>query len=192
MNFKGFFYIMVNISKLFNDFMGLVGLKHYTKSESDSKYALKSDIPPSSTVDDSLSNSSENPVQNKVIKSALDGKVDKVTGKGLSTEDYTSNEKTKLAGIDDGANKVTKTSELSNDSGFLTSHNPIDSSLDSSSSNAVQNKVVKSALDGKSDNGHTHSQYLTSHQDISGKLNTSDFETKLESVIDSLITEAQS
>ena len=32
-------------------------------------------------------------------KDALNDKVDKVTGKGLSTEDYTSAEKTKLAGI---------------------------------------------------------------------------------------------
>lgn len=36
----------------------------------------------------------------------LSGKVDKVSGKGLSTNDYTSDEKTKLAGIADGATKV--------------------------------------------------------------------------------------
>jgi len=34
---------------------------------------------------------------------ALDGKVDKVEGKGLSTEDYTTDEKDKLAGIEAGA-----------------------------------------------------------------------------------------
>lgn len=34
-------------------------------------------------------------------------KVDKVTGKQLSTEDYTSAEKTKLAGVEPGANKYT-------------------------------------------------------------------------------------
>ena len=77
------------------------------------------------------------------IKQELEGKVDKVTGKGLSTEDYTTAEKTKLAGIATGAevnvietvkvngtaltpsNKAvdvsvpTKTSDLSNDSGFI-------------------------------------------------------------------------
>ena len=36
-------------------------------------------------------------------KDALDGKVDKVTGKGLSTNDYTTAEKDKLAGIETGA-----------------------------------------------------------------------------------------
>ena len=35
---------------------------------------------------------------------AIAGKVDKVEGKGLSTEDYTTAEKTKLAGIEAGAN----------------------------------------------------------------------------------------
>lgn len=50
----------------------------------------------------------------------------------------------------------TKTSDIQNDSGYLTQHNPVDSSLSDTSENAVQNKVVKDALDGKSDTGHTH------------------------------------
>lgn len=37
------------------------------------------------------------------VANALKDKVDKVTGKGLSTEDYTTAEKTKLAGIEAGA-----------------------------------------------------------------------------------------
>ena len=39
------------------------------------------------------------------IKTLLAGKVDSVTGKGLSTNDYTTAEKTKLAGVAEGANK---------------------------------------------------------------------------------------
>ena len=39
------------------------------------------------------------------IKEILTGKVDKETGKGLSTNDYTTIEKNKLAGIEDNANK---------------------------------------------------------------------------------------
>ena len=42
-------------------------------------------------------------VTNTAMQSALDQKVDKVAGKGLSTEDFTSAEKTKLAGIEAGA-----------------------------------------------------------------------------------------
>lgn len=78
------------------------------------------------------------------IKLLLADKVDKVDGKGLSTNDYTSDEKTKLANIAAGAqvnvlegvqkngqpvtitNKIanitvpTATSDLTNDSGFIT------------------------------------------------------------------------
>ena len=42
-------------------------------------------------------------VNNKSVNIVLSGKVDTVAGKGLSTNDYTTAEKTKLAGIDSGA-----------------------------------------------------------------------------------------
>lgn len=61
-------------------------------------------------VDSALSASSTNPVQNKAVKSAidtintsLDDKVDKVAGKGLSTNDFTTEEKNKLSTIGAGA-----------------------------------------------------------------------------------------
>ena len=78
------------------------------------------------------------------LKTLFAGKVDKETGKGLSTNDYTTNEQTKLAGIDAGAevNVIegvtvngtdatisskkaaitvpTKTSDLTNDSNYIT------------------------------------------------------------------------
>lgn len=41
-----------------------------------------------------------------LVKTALGGKVDKVDGKGLSSNDYTGDEKTKLAGIAEEANKT--------------------------------------------------------------------------------------
>lgn len=66
----------------------------------------------------------------KVKKSDVDNKVDKVTGKQLSTNDFTNELKTKLDGISEGANKVI-----------------VDSELSSTSTNPVQNKVIKSALD---------------------------------------------
>lgn len=82
----------------------------------------------------------------QAIKSALNGKVDKEAGKGLSTNDYTTAEKNKLAGIASGAevnvqsdwnvtdtssdafikNKPTiptKTSQLTNDSDFVSDAN---------------------------------------------------------------------
>ena len=81
----------------------------------------------------------------KAVLNALNGKVDKVDGKSLSTEDYTTEEKNKLSGIESGANKTT-----------------VDSSLSSTSTNPVQNKVintkftsVQSDIDGKVPNTRT-------------------------------------
>ena len=67
-------------------------------------------------------------------KAALDGKVDVVAGKGLSTEDFTSAEKTKLEGIAEGATRVI-----------------VDDTINDSV-NAVQNSAVKKALDSKAAN----------------------------------------
>ena len=47
-------------------------------------------------VDDEATDSSQNLVKSGGVKTQLDGKVDKETGKGLSDENYTSREKTKL------------------------------------------------------------------------------------------------
>lgn len=55
------------------------------------------------TFDDTPTANSNNPVKSSGIKSALDNKVDKVAGKGLSTNDYTTADKNKLAGIEAGA-----------------------------------------------------------------------------------------
>lgn len=68
------------------------------------------------------------------VTSGLAGKVDKVSGKGLSTNDYTTEEKNKLAGIEAQANKTV-----------------VDSALSSSSENPVQNKVINTAIAGKAD-----------------------------------------
>ena len=51
------------------------------------------------TVDPSLSLTSINPVQNKAITAELNKRVEKIAGKGLSSNDYTAAEKQKLAGL---------------------------------------------------------------------------------------------
>ncbi len=52
------------------------------------------------------------------MKNKLDLKVDKVSGKGLSTNDYTTEEKQKLAGIAEGANKYTHPAHTARTSGL--------------------------------------------------------------------------
>ena len=69
-------------------------------------------------VDSALDSSSTNPVQNKVINAALGNKVDKASGKGLSTNDYTTTEKNKLAGVTESADAVSYSQTVaSSDSG---------------------------------------------------------------------------
>jgi hypothetical protein len=67
---------------------------------------------------------------NSQISTAVESKVDKVDGKSLSTNDYTTAEKNKLAGIATGATKVT-----------------VDTALSASSTNPVQNKAVNTAIE---------------------------------------------
>ena len=65
---------------------------------------------------------------------ALQARVMKETGKGLSTNDYTNAEKAKLEGIEAGANKTI-----------------VDSAWDINSANPVQNKMIIAALQSQSD-----------------------------------------
>ena len=60
----------------------------------------------------------------------------------------------------------TKVSDLTNDSGFLTTHNPIDSALSSTSTNAVQNNVINTALSGKA--ADTAVVHNTGNETVSG------------------------
>ena len=92
------------------------------------------------TFDNVPTASSNNPVKSGGIYSAIQDevsrateaegdKVDKVAGKGLSTEDYTTVEKTKLSGIEAEANKTV-----------------VDAELSPTSTNPVQNKAVYAAI----------------------------------------------
>ena len=132
-------------------------------------------------VDSALSSTSENPVQNKVVKSAIDNKVSKESGKGLSTNDYTTEEKNKLGGIATGAqvnviesvevNGVTATIENKVASVTI----PVGESVD------LSNYIQKSATGGlvKNDGTIDTNTYLTQHQDISGKADKSELPAKL-------------
>lgn len=81
----------------------------------------------------------------KAAQAALDKKVDKVNGKGLSTNDYTIAEKTKLSGIETGANKTIVDSEYN-----LTSTNPVENKLITYSLNELNDSIR--TLVGRVDN----------------------------------------
>lgn len=109
------------------------------------------------TIDTSLSLTSGNPVSNRVITQALNGKastdVVSTSLNGLMSKD----DKIKLDGITEGANKTI-----------------VDSSLSSTSTNPVQNKVVNSALNGKANINHNHNSTYSlldhQHTGLDGKV----------------------
>lgn len=93
------------------------------------------------------------------MDTSLNGKVDKETGKGLSTNDYTTAEKNKLSGIEAQANKTV-----------------VDTAMSSSSTNPVQNKIITTALGYKVDK-------------VNGKgLSTNDFTSAYKTKLDNLDT----
>ena len=83
-------------------------------------------------VDATLDATSTNPVQNKAVKAALDGKAGTAVATTSANGLMSKADKTKLDGIAAGANKTT-----------------VDAALDAASENPVQNKAVKAALDSK-------------------------------------------
>lgn len=87
------------------------------------------------TVDTSVSSTSTNPVQNKAIKTELDKKAGTAVATTNTNGLMSAADKTKLNGIATGANKTI-----------------VDTTLSDSSTNPVQNKVIKTELDKKADN----------------------------------------
>ena len=127
-----------------------------------------------------------------LIKNALSTKVDKIDGKGLSTNDYTTNEKTKLSGIASGAqtntlegiqkngttvtitNKIanitvpTKTSQITNDSGFITASDVVEPSstspkMDGTVAVGTENKYARGDHVHPTDTSRAAASDLTSH-----------------------------
>lgn len=113
------------------------------------------------TVDSAISSSSTNPVENQAIYTALAGKVSTEAGKGLSSNDYTDTEKTKLAGIEAGANNYSLPTAAAGTLGGVKvgSNLAIDANgvLSGNYSNATQSaaglmsSTDKTALDNKPD-----------------------------------------
>lgn len=75
----------------------------------------------------------------------LDTKVDKVTGKGLSTEDYTTAEKTKLAGIESEANKTVVVQTTGSSTTDVMSQNAVSTQLDSKATTALYTGTLLSS-----------------------------------------------
>ena len=83
-------------------------------------------------VDAALDETSTNPVQNKTVKTALDGKASTAEATTGAAGLMSAADKAKLDGVEDGATKTI-----------------VDDAMSDTSTNPVQNKAVKAALDSK-------------------------------------------
>lgn len=136
------------------------------------------------------------------IAELIDGKVDKVSGKGLSTNDFTTTLKNKLDGIASGAEvnvqsdwtqtDSTKDSFIKNKptlakvatSGSYTdlSNKPtVDTALSTTSTNAVQNKIVTASINAKLNIEDAADTYAT-------KKELGDVQSELQNQIDTLVS----
>lgn len=119
------------------------------------------------TVDAALDAGSVNPVQNKAVKAALDTKAGTAVATTAANGLMSAADKAKLDGVEAGANKTT-----------------VDAALDAGSTNPVQNKAVKAALDGKlSTRGGEISGYLSVGLTVSAEGSVSTGETSTDTGI---------
>lgn len=144
------------------------------------------------------------------IKTWLSGKVDKVDGKGLSTNDFTTTLKNKLDGISAGANvNVQADWNATSGDAFIKNKPTIPpgaklySATGQNTDGAMTQKAVTDALGGKANSSHTHDDryYTESEVDtklankvdkVSGKgLSTNDFTTTLKNKLDGIASGAE-
>ena len=105
---------------------GLMSAANYSKLSGIEAGATKT------IVDATLDETSTNPVQNKAVKTALDGKAGTAEATTGAAGLMSSADKVKLDGVEDGATKTI-----------------VDDAMSDTSTNPVQNKAVKAALDSK-------------------------------------------
>lgn len=131
------------------------------------------------TVDTTLSSTSTNPVQNKVIYAALNNKLDKNGTATYAARDSSGNiisstyaKKTDLNSYVKSINNVKPDSagnvNISSSGGG--SNITVDSTLDSASNNAIANKAVYAALDNKLDKTGTAAAATKATQDSYGNV----------------------
>ena len=141
-----------------------------------------------------------NTIQENILE--LDNnKVDKVEGKELSSNDFTNDLKDKLEKIEDGANKITKISQLTNDENFKTeaeiqelinNSTKLKKEVVTSLPTTGKDDVIYLVKDEKGKENNNYLEYLwingkyeligSTQVDLSGYMTTKDFESKWENV----------
>lgn len=111
------------------------------------------------------------------IKTWLSGKVDKVDGKGLSTNDFTTTLKNKLDGISAGANvNVQADWNATSGDAFIKNKPTIPagaklySSTGQNTDGAMTQKAVTDALGGKANSSHNHDDRYYTETEVDAKI----------------------
>ena len=142
------------------------------------------------TVDTTLSSTSNNPIANKAVYAALNNKLEKTGTAAYATRDSSGNviintyaTKSELSGCVKSINNITPDSNGNvtiTVSGGTGGNITVDSALSSTSTNAIQNRVVqqeftsvRAAIPTKVSQLTNDSGYLTQHQSLDGYVKTS-------------------
>lgn len=142
------------------------------------------------TVDTTLSSTSNNPIANKAVYAAVNNKLDKTGIAGYAYRDSTGNiitdtyaKKSEVSGVVKSVNNIAPDSNGNvtiTVSGGTGGNITVDSALSSTSTNAIQNRVVqqeftsvRAAIPTKVSQLTNDSGYLTQHQSLDGYVKTS-------------------
>ena len=142
------------------------------------------------TVDTTLSSTSNNPIANKAVYTAVNNKLDKTGIAAYATRDSSGNiitdtyaKKSEVSGVVKSVNNIAPDSNGNvtiTVSGGTGGNITIDSALSSTSTNAIQNRVVqqeftsvRAAIPTKVSQLTNDSGYLTQHQSLDGYVKTS-------------------
>ena len=142
------------------------------------------------TVDTTLSSTSNNPIANKAVYTAVNNKLDKTGIAAYATRDSSGNiitdtyaKKSEVSGVVKSVNNIAPDSNGNvtiTVSGGTGGNITIDSALSSTSTNAIQNRVVqqeftsvRAAIPTKVSQLTNDSGYLTQHQSLDGYAKTS-------------------
>ena len=142
------------------------------------------------TVDTTLSSTSNNPIANKAVYTAVNNKLDKTGIAAYAYKDSTGNiitdtyaKKSEVSGVVKSVNNIAPDSNGNvtiTVSGGTGGNITIDSALSSTSTNAIQNRVVqqeftsvRAAIPTKVSQLTNDSGYLTQHQSLDGYVKTS-------------------
>ena len=120
------------------------------------------------------------------LQATLNNKVDKVDGKGLSTNDYTTAEKDKLASIENGANKTVVDTDLNS-----TSTNPVENKAIYAQFNSISAEVKQVKDDFNNNIEVVNEDIQTLTQKVNATMTAEDVKSQIQSELNNGVTKVE-